>query len=77
MEENRNEGSGNNNQDVRREDLNQKNEGGRDVTRTGSTGSDINAGEWKLGDEESQRTSNPEVGSSGNSENNMDNGGNG
>lgn len=52
-----------NNQDVRRDDLRQKDEDGKDSTRTGSTGGDIQAGEWQVGDEEAQRTINPDAGS--------------
>lgn len=65
-----------NNGDVRREDLNQKHEGGsRDTTRTGSTGGDIHAGEWTLGDEEAQRTENPNTGSYTGRSTNAGNGG--
>ncbi|OLY91247.1 hypothetical protein SAMN05444008_112122 [Cnuella takakiae] len=52
-----------NNKDVRRDDLRQKDEGGKDVTRTGSTGGNVQAGEWQLGDEEAERTTNPDAGS--------------
>lgn len=51
------------NDDVRRDDLRQKDEGGKDSTRTGSTGSDINSGEWKIGGEEQHIVDNPNAGS--------------
>ena len=51
------------NDDVRRDDLRQKNEDGYESTRTGSTGGDINSGEWKPGDEASKVVENPNAGS--------------
>ena len=65
MAEDTNRHNEQNNEDVRREDLKQKHEGGRDATRTGSTGSDILTSEWKPGDEEQHRTENPKTGSTG------------
>lgn len=50
--------------EVRRDDLRQKDEGGKDATRTGGTGGDMQAGEWKPGDEAHHRTENPDTGSS-------------
>ena len=62
MNENTNKGNQQRNQDVLRDDLHEKHKQGSD-TRAGSTFSDMNASEWKQGDKESQRTSNPETGS--------------
>ncbi len=63
------------NGDVRRDDLRQKHEDGKDSTRTGSTGGDVSAGEWKLGDEEAHRTENPNTGSYTGRSTNAGNGG--
>lgn len=64
-----------NKEDVRREDLNQKHAAGRDSARTGSTGSDINATEWKPDDTKHQRTEDPETGSTTGKGTNAGNGG--
>jgi hypothetical protein len=63
------------NDDVRHDDLRQKHEAGRDSTRTGSTGGDINAGEWKLSDEAHHTVENPQAGSSTGKGTNAGNGG--
>ena len=47
------------------ENVNQAKEAGAEVGRTGSTGSDIHAGEWKPGSEESRTSSDGETGSTG------------
>ena len=60
MEEN-NKGTQQNSQDEIRDDLRQKDEGGKDSTRTGSTNSDVLTSEWKPGDAEHHRTENPEA----------------
>lgn len=55
MEENRNR------QEPIRDDLRQRDEDGKESTRTGSTYDDVTAGEWKPGDADHHRTENPEA----------------
>ena len=63
------------NDDVRRDDLRQKHEAGKDSARTGSTGGDVGAGEWKPGDAAQEQTENPQAGSSTGKGTNAGNGG--
>lgn len=56
MEENRN-----NREEPIRDDLRQKDEGGKNSTRIGSTYDDVTAKEWKIGDGAHHRTENPEA----------------
>lgn len=48
---------------MRRDDLRQKDEDGIESTRTGSTGGDVQATEWKPGGEEQQVSKDPHAGS--------------
>jgi hypothetical protein len=58
MNENKNERS---RQEPIRDDLRQKDEGGKDSTRIGSTFDDVAAREWKPGDADHHLTENPEA----------------
>jgi hypothetical protein len=58
MDENKSAG---NRQEPIRDDLRQKDEGGKDSTRIGSTYDDVTAKEWKPGDGAHHRTENPEA----------------
>lgn len=60
---------------MRRDDLRQKNEDGIESTRTGSTGGDIHATEWKSGDEAHKTTEDPNAGSFTGKSTNAGNGG--